>query len=135
MGEIVDNFGLNAGKIWSALNKHGPLNQNRLMKTTKLKKEDFYTAVGWLAREDKICFNNNNYCLGETNFAKNIGEDAGKVYNLLNTYKEIDLTYIPKLTGITLDDTFFALGWLAKEGKISAKKVVPKKPQIYLKLK
>lgn len=135
MGEIVDNFGLNAGKIWNALNKHGPLTQNKLMKTTKLKKEDFYSAIGWLARENKICLNDNYYSLGETNFSKNIGEDAGKVYTLLNTYTEIDLTYIPKLTGITLDDTFFALGWLAKEGKISAKKVIPKKPQIYLKIK
>jgi len=135
MGEIIDNFGSNAGKIWNALNKHGPLNQNKLIKTTGLKKEDFYTAVGWLAREDKICLKNNYYCLGETNFAKNIGEDAGKLYTLLNTYKEIDLTYVPKLTGITLEDTFFALGWLAKEGKISAKKIIPKKPQIYLKLK
>jgi hypothetical protein len=135
MGEMIDNFGLNAGKIWNALSKHGPLTQNKLMKTTRLKKEDFYSAIGWLARENKICLNDNYYSLGETNFSKNIGEDAGKVYTLLNTYNEIDLTYIPKLTGITLDDTFFALGWLAKEGKISAKKVIPKKPQLYLKLK
>ena len=135
MGDIIEDFGLKAGKIWNTLSKYGPLNQNKLMRTTKLKKDDFYAAIGWLAREDKICLNNNNYCLGETNFAKNIGEDAGKVYTLLNIYNEIDLTYIPKLTGLTLDDTYFALGWLAKEGKISAKKVIPKKPQIYLKLK
>ena len=135
MGDIIEDFGLKAGKIWNTLSKYGPLNQNKLMRTTKLKKDDFYAAIGWLAREDKICLNNNNYCLGETNFAKNIGEDAGKVFNMLETYKEIDLTFIPKLTGITKENIFFALGWLAREGKISAKKVMPKKPQIYLKLK
>ena len=60
MGDIIDNFGSNAGKIWSALSKYGPLSQHRLMKRTRLRKDDFFAAVGWLAREDKICLENNN---------------------------------------------------------------------------
>jgi hypothetical protein len=135
MGEIINNFGSNAGKVWNALNEKGPLNQNKLMKTTKLSKYDIFSAVGWLAREDKICLKNNDYCLGVTNFAENIGEDAGTIFDLLNTFDEIDLNFIQKLTGITPENTYYALGWLAREGKISAKKVLPKKPQIYLKLK
>ena len=135
MGDIIENFGLNAGKVWNVLNKQGPLNQYNLLRTTKLKKNDLCTAVGWLAREDKICLKNNFYCLGETNFADTIGEDAGKIFDLLNTYDEIDLNFIQKITGISPDNTYYALGWLAREGKIKAKKVLPKTPQLYLKLK
>jgi hypothetical protein len=135
MGDMIDNFGSNAGKVWNVLNKEGPINRYKLMKTTKLKKYDLFTAVGWLAREDKICLDNNFYCLGKTNFAETIGKDAGKIYDLLSTYEEIDLNFIQKITGISPDDTYYALGWLAREGKIKAKKVLPKKPQIYLKLK
>jgi hypothetical protein len=135
MGDMIDNFGSNAGKVWNALNKQGRINQYKLMKTTKLKKYDLYTAVGWLAREDKICLAEDFYYLGETNFADSIGKDAGRIFDLLNTYEEIDLNFIQKVTGFSPEDTYYALGWLAREGKIKAKKVLPKKPQIYLKLK
>ena len=53
----INNIGNNAGVIWNALNT---LNTNGKMTEAKLKKEsglasaEFYTALGWLAREGKL---------------------------------------------------------------------------------
>ena len=135
MGDIIDNFGQNAGKVWNTLNKYGPQSQDKIMETTGLNEDDFYAAVGWLAKENKIYLNDNVYLLGQTNLNRYIGEDAGKVWNVLNTCEEVDATYIPKLAKVTEKDAYCALGWLAREGKISAKKVVPKRPQLKFRLK
>lgn len=135
MGDIIENFGQNAGKVWNTLNKYGPQSQDKIIETTGLDENDFYVAVGWLAKENKIYLNDNVYLLGQTNLNRYIGEDAGKVWNVLNTCEEIDATYIPKLAKVTEKDAFCALGWLAREGKISAKKVVPKRPQMKFRLK
>ena len=135
MESITDDFGRNAGKIWMTLDKFGPLSQTKLLKIIGLKQKDFYSAIGWLAKEDKIFLNDTDYSLGNTNLGNNIGEDAGKVWNIINNCGEIDVNYIPKLANISEKDTYCALGWLAKEGKISAKMVFPKKPRIRYKLK
>jgi hypothetical protein len=135
MGDIIENFGQNAGKVWNTLNKYGPQSQDKIIETTGLDENDFYVAVGWLAKENKIYLNDNVYLLGQTNLNRYIGEDAGKVWNVLNTCEEIDATYIPKLAKVTEKDAFCALGWLAREGKISAKKVIPKRPQMKFRLK
>ena len=48
-------FGFNAGKVWQALNKSKkPLTINQIMKSTKLKRDDVFGALGWLGREGKI---------------------------------------------------------------------------------
>ena len=50
-------IGFNAGKIWQRL--EGELtdtNLNRIKKECKLKELDFFLALGWLARENKIKF-------------------------------------------------------------------------------
>ena len=101
------------------------------MKKTKLKDDEFQVAIGWLARENKIYDDGTVYRLGETNLTNKIGGDAGKVWKILYACGDIDVTYIPKLTDIPKKDTYIALGWLAKEGKIKSKKVKPKKPQLY----
>jgi hypothetical protein len=51
---ITNEIGLNAGKIWNALNEQGEQSTKGLMKKLKLTTADFYMATGWLAREDKI---------------------------------------------------------------------------------
>ncbi len=135
MESIVDNFGRNAGKVWMVLDKFGPLTQTRLKKTIGLNEKEFYAAIGWLAKENKIFLNDTTYSLGKTNLDCDIGEDAGKVWNVINTCEEIEATYIPKLASISEKDAYCALGWLAKEGKISAKKIIPKKPQMKFRLK
>lgn len=67
MINVVEECGRNAGRIWETLRSQGPLSETKLMSLTKLKEHEFYTAVGWLARENKICKEGNVYKLGETN--------------------------------------------------------------------
>jgi len=127
MVNIANTYGKNAGKIWNTLEKWGSLNPTQLMKKTKLNKEDLYTALGWLAKEDKIYFENNNFSLGNYNWDNTIGSNAGKVWNIIDTCEEIDKTYVPKLADINEIDFYYAMGWLAKEDKINTKKVKPPK--------
>ena len=131
----IEDFGLNAGKIWEMLNYHGALTQTNLIKKTMLKNDEFYAAIGWLARENKICKDGETYKLGETNLTDKIGGDASRIWNALYKYGDIIVTYIPKLTDISEKDTYIALGWLACEGKLKTKKVKPKTPQLYFMLK
>jgi hypothetical protein len=135
MKKNIEDFGLNAGKIWRVLENNGTLPQNRLIETTKLMAEDFYVAIGWLAREDKIHKNGLMYSLGETNLKDKIGEDAGKIWKILETWGEVDISYIPKLAQINDRDTFCAIGWLAREGKLRTRIIKPNKPQIKFRLK
>ena len=50
----INNIGNNAGVIWNALNTNGKMTETKLKKETGLASADFYTALGWLAREGKI---------------------------------------------------------------------------------
>ena len=47
-------FGMHAGKVWLALKSKGPLSADALSKTTKLKLNEVFAALGWLGREGKI---------------------------------------------------------------------------------
>jgi len=127
MVNITNTYGKNAGKIWKVLNKHGNQTPTQLMKKTGLNKEQLYVALGWLAKENKIFYEKNTYSLGNYNWDNTIGPNAGKVWNVLDCCEEIDATYIPKLADITDIDFYYAMGWLAKEGKIDTKKVRPPK--------
>jgi len=122
MEDKSQKFGVNAGKIWVALNTLGPLDQPSLIKKTKLSNNDFYAAIGWLARENKIYKEGNYYRLGETNLTNKIGENAGKIWRTLNSHGEVNISSIAKMTKITTVDAYSALGWLARENKIEAKK-------------
>ena len=50
----INNIGSNAGVIWNALNTNGKMTESKLKKETGLASAEFYTALGWLAREGKI---------------------------------------------------------------------------------
>ena len=50
----INNIGNNAGVIWNVLNANGKMTETKLKKETGLGSADFYTALGWLAREGKI---------------------------------------------------------------------------------
>ena len=52
---ITTKIGENAGLIWNAL-QSGALTLKALKKATKLKNDELYLALGWLAREDKVSF-------------------------------------------------------------------------------
>ena len=51
----VDGIGSWAGLVWEALNASGMLTVKGLKKATKLKEKELYAALGWLAREGKVC--------------------------------------------------------------------------------
>ncbi len=128
MAKVIDNFGKNAGKVWNTLEKNGSMTPNKIMKKTRLNDTDFYAAIGWLARENKIHKKGQKYHLGETNLENKIGKTAGVIWDTLEKIGYIDEPYIPKITGYNKRETYCALGWLAREGKINAKRVKPKKP-------
>ena len=52
---ITTKIGENAGLIWNAL-QSGALTMKALKKATKLKNDELYLALGWLAREGKVSF-------------------------------------------------------------------------------
>ncbi len=52
---LTEKIGNNAGLVWEAL-QNGPLETKAVKKATKLKEADLNTAYGWLAREGKISF-------------------------------------------------------------------------------
>ena len=123
MINVVEEFGLNAGRVWNTLNKCGPLSENRMMEETSLRKNELSAAIGWLSRENKIRKDGDLYRLDETNLTIKIGDNAGKIWNLLSSIKkEIDTNNISKLLQMEVKDTYSALGWLAREGKIEFKK-------------
>jgi len=127
MNEVIKSIGQNAGILWDVLNKEGPQVQTKLMKKTRLSENDFYGAVGWLARENKIRKDNRTYKIGETNLTEKIGTDAGKVWNALDGRNELDVSTIARLANIEKRDCYSALGWLAREKKIITKIKVKKK--------
>ena len=133
--DIVNEFGQSAGKVWRAINTHGPQTEKALIKNTKLTKKNFYAAIGWLARENKILLENDLYILGETNLTNEIGTGAGKVLNTIEVCGEIDVSSISRLIEVEVTNVYHALGWLAREDKIQAKKGRLKQSPIKYKLK
>jgi len=121
MVDIINSFGKNAGKVWRTLDSNGPLPEDKVTKKTSLKKDDFYSAVGWLARENKICIDGGTYKLGKTNLASKIGKDAGMVWKVLDIWEDAGIKSISRLTHIDEKEIYSALGWLAREDKIDAR--------------
>ena len=54
----MDNneIGLNAGKVWQLLSNNDIWSYGNLKRNSGLKDKDLGAALGWLAREDKIEF-------------------------------------------------------------------------------
>ena len=75
-------------------------------------------AVGWLARENKICKDGELYRLDATNLTFEIGGNAGKIWYVLNTEKKVNIPHIMKLTQMNKREACSALGWLARENKV-----------------
>ncbi len=127
----IKTYGQNAGKIYNELKNRGPLNQSSIIKDTKISLNDFYIAIGWLARENKIYKDTKCYKLGNTNLTNEIGENAGKIWRLLNSQGETNLSSIYKSTDLKFKDAYSAIGWLSRENKL---KLVYKNKQILYKL-
>ena len=52
---MISKIGENAGLVWGAL-QNGAQGLKVLKKATKLKNDDLFLALGWLAREGKLTF-------------------------------------------------------------------------------
>ena len=130
MTNVYEEFGKNAGEIWRTLNTYGPLTELKLKETAKLKEDEFYVAVGWLARENKIYKDGPIYKLGETNLTHKIGHDAGNIWKMLETRGNIDVFDVSNALKLDEREVYAALGWLARENKIEAKmKTIPREYQ------
>lgn len=53
-------IGENAGIIWRILSEKGEVPLSELKKTTKLDDMNLFLALGWLAREEKVGFDQDN---------------------------------------------------------------------------
>ena len=52
---LDSKIGINAGKVWKVLDIWGELDVSTITRLTRASEQDVYSALGWLAREDKIC--------------------------------------------------------------------------------
>lgn len=52
---MKEKIGNNAGLVWNALSNSAK-NLKDVKKETKLTEKDLYAALGWLAREEKVLF-------------------------------------------------------------------------------
>ena len=48
-------IGAAAGQVWKFLKEKGESSTSAIVKGTKLSSTEVHRAIGWLAREDKIC--------------------------------------------------------------------------------
>lgn len=116
---IETKFGYNAGKIWLVLDKKESLKKKDIKKITKLSDVDFHSGIGWLAREDKISIQDQDYYkLDKTNLENEIGKNAGLVWKILDIWEEADLEVIKSLSTLDKNKIYEAIGWLAREDKI-----------------
>ncbi len=51
----VAHIGETAGIVWQTLSKNGPTTIAKLVKAVREPRDTVMQALGWLAREDKIC--------------------------------------------------------------------------------
>jgi hypothetical protein len=57
---MKEKIGNDAGRIWKVLDEQGTKSVKELKKATKLVDKEIYAALGWLAREEKLTFNQEN---------------------------------------------------------------------------
>jgi len=53
---MKEKIGSDAGAVWKELDGQGPKSVKELKKATKLTDKEIYAAIGWLAREEKLAF-------------------------------------------------------------------------------
>jgi hypothetical protein len=119
MRDITTKFGDNAGKIWQTLSEHGCLKKSKLVKATQLREDEFYSGIGWLAKENKVTREDKDcYRLDMTNLDSEIGTHAGRVWKILDIWGESDFVTLKRLSDLKDEQVHSALGWLAREDKI-----------------
>jgi len=51
---LTSRIGANAGKVWSTLNSQKEVDISSISRITQIDVKDAYSALGWLARENKV---------------------------------------------------------------------------------
>lgn len=51
---LNQKIGTNAGKVWKIMDIWGEVNIKTISRLSELKEHEIYSALGWLAKEDKI---------------------------------------------------------------------------------
>ena len=119
MRDIVERFGVSAGKIWSVLDERGCLVRDDLFELCGLSDFDFFTGLGWLACEGKVVLSEDGvFCLGEGVVVGGFGGFAGQVWRVLDVWGDADFVTLKRLTGLDDVDVDCGLGWLGREGKL-----------------
>ena len=54
---MKEKIGFDAGNIWKVLDAQGMKSVKELKRTAKLTDKEIFAAIGWLAREEKLIFN------------------------------------------------------------------------------
>ena len=116
---ITSQIGENAGKIWKIIVACGEATLDYIESETNLSRKEILAAIGWLARENKIKNKDGKYILDETNLETMIGSTAGKVYKILDIWEQADLNTMRRLSDQSDEEIYTALGWLAREDKIT----------------
>ena len=108
-------FGTNAGKIWQALDSNKILTKNQIIEKTNISESEFFQAIGWLAKENKIKKEGEFFQLDKTNLHEKITSNAEKIRNIFATGK-ISIKNLSNITQMNKEEYNLALGWLAREG-------------------
>jgi len=53
---MKEKIGNDAGSVWKVLDAEGAKSVKELKKAAKLTDKEVYAAIGWLAREEKLVF-------------------------------------------------------------------------------
>ncbi|GAG98019.1 unnamed protein product, partial [marine sediment metagenome] len=116
--DVSSKYGNSAGKIWQILEEKGCLKKDEIIQTINLDETEFHTAIGWLARENKIAQEDDCYKLEDTNLEPEISDYAGKVWKILDIWGDADLETIKRLSDLDESQVYTAIGWLAREEKV-----------------
>ena len=119
MINTTKQFGRNAGFVWKILSEKGPLSIDKIMDKTHLRMYEVEIAIGWLARENKIAYENGKYSIAPTNLTANIGKNAGTLWHLLDKSSKASMQQLIEQSSLPSQEIYKAIGWLSREEKIN----------------
>ncbi len=119
MINTLSQFGKNAGVVWQLLSKEGSLPIDEIANKTHLRMYETEIAIGWLARENKIYYEQGTYQLAPTNLTKSIGTNAGVLWQILHDSGKTSIHDIIEKSSLPIQEVYKAMGWLAREEKIN----------------